>query len=269
MNELKCVGRGAHIFKIDISHAFRHLKIDPADLDLLGPYWDAYYVDMCLPFQCVSDAVRYIMHRHGHRILIYVDDFLGVGMPRDMHCILYSALEQLGLTISAKKLVTPGTRAVCLGIMFDTVTGEISIPDEKMMQIVTNVDAWVSKTHCTRRQLQSLLGHLLYFQKCVKPSRYFVNRMWLGRRLLVKCDNDPIVKALSHGCARDPFLAACARNVWYILADSDINASFVHVMVKKNQVAELFSPWAGYPEDYSKLSAYLLTPYGYQSIYKC
>ena len=46
-----------------------------------------------------------------------------------------------------------------------------------MMQIVNNVGAWASKTHCTRRQLQFLLGHLLYIHKCVKPSSYSVNSM--------------------------------------------------------------------------------------------
>ena len=193
-----------------------------------------------------------------------------------------------------------------------------------MRQIVANVDAWVSKTQCTRCQLQSLLGHLLYIHKCVKPARYFVNRMlellrqnydqdhialthqfkqdlrwfksflkayngvsiydkppvnhtieldgmgdgktlsttcqyqevfkiwtivhlemvniilalrvfrpmWSGRRVIVRCDNDAVVQVLSHGRARDPFHAACARNVCYILAD--IDASFVHVMGKNN-----------------------------------
>ena len=28
-----------------------------------------------------------------------------------------------------------------------------------------------------KRQVQSLLGHLLYIHKCVKPARYFLNRM--------------------------------------------------------------------------------------------
>ena len=65
--------------------------------------------------------------------------------------------------------------------------------------------------------------------------------MWSGRRLLVKCNNDTVVKVLSHGWARDPFLTASARNVWYILADSDIDASFVHVMGKNNKVADLLS----------------------------
>ena len=119
----------------------------------------------------------------------YVDDFFGVGMPRDAHYAydaLYSVLETLGLTISAKKLIAPGTKAVCLGIVFDTEKGEISIPDEKMTQIMKKVDAWGSKSFCSRHQLQFLLGHLLYVHKCVKPARFFVNRMldllfdWLG-----------------------------------------------------------------------------------------
>ena len=120
VNELKCVGRGAHIFKTDVSHTFHHLKVNPADLDLLGLYWDAHYVDTCLPFgsrhgtqnyQCISDAVRYVMRQRGHRILNYVDDFLGVGTPRDARIAfssLYSALEQLGLTIRSWLPLVPG-----------------------------------------------------------------------------------------------------------------------------------------------------------------
>ena len=50
VNELNRVGRGALFFKIDVSGVFHHLKVDPADLDLLGLYWDAHYVDTCPPF---------------------------------------------------------------------------------------------------------------------------------------------------------------------------------------------------------------------------
>ena len=35
-HELKKLGRSAHIFKIDMSRAFRHIKVDPADYGLLG-----------------------------------------------------------------------------------------------------------------------------------------------------------------------------------------------------------------------------------------
>ena len=35
-SELKRLGRGALLYKIDVSHAFRHVKVDPGDYDLLG-----------------------------------------------------------------------------------------------------------------------------------------------------------------------------------------------------------------------------------------
>ena len=44
------IGFGAHIFKVDISGAFRHLKVDLFDLDLLGLNWNGFYLDMCIPF---------------------------------------------------------------------------------------------------------------------------------------------------------------------------------------------------------------------------
>ena len=35
-DQLKFLGKGAHLYKIDISRAFRHIKVDPLDYDLLG-----------------------------------------------------------------------------------------------------------------------------------------------------------------------------------------------------------------------------------------
>ena len=96
----------------------------------------------------------------------YVDDFWGVGTPRharDAFDCLYTLLNTLGLSISKNKLVTPGTQAICLGVLIDSAKGTISIPEEKMTQIVQLVDSW--------SQLQSLLGHLLYLHKGVKSSR--------------------------------------------------------------------------------------------------
>ena len=43
--ELMHLGPGAHLYKIDISRAFRLLKIDPGDYDLLDLAWDAAYVN--------------------------------------------------------------------------------------------------------------------------------------------------------------------------------------------------------------------------------
>ena len=41
----------AEIFKVDISRAFRHIHIDPGDIDLLGlQHRDKLYLDLSLPF---------------------------------------------------------------------------------------------------------------------------------------------------------------------------------------------------------------------------
>ena len=55
---------------------------------------------------------------------------------------------------------------------------------------------------------------------------------WAGTRILIKCDNDAIVKVLNAGKARDPYLWVCARNVWYMAALSDIDLRYVHVWEK-------------------------------------
>ena len=50
MSELKRLGCGALLYKIDISHVFRHVKVDPGDYNLLGLHWRHTYVDTCVPF---------------------------------------------------------------------------------------------------------------------------------------------------------------------------------------------------------------------------
>ena len=50
VDSLKELGTDALLYKIDISRAFRHLRIDPGDIDLLGLKHDQYYIDGMLPF---------------------------------------------------------------------------------------------------------------------------------------------------------------------------------------------------------------------------
>ena len=66
--ELVKIGKGAHIFKVDVSRACRHLSFDPRDYDLLGVNWGITYVDTRIPFgsrhgsqffQRTRDAVRH------------------------------------------------------------------------------------------------------------------------------------------------------------------------------------------------------------------
>ena len=111
-DQLKLLGKGAHLYKIDISRAFRHIKVDPLDYHLLGLHWCHVYVDTWVPFgsrhgsqifQPISDVMRHIMRRHGHKVINYVDDYVGFGMPSDARRsfdLLYDLLQKLGLKSS-------------------------------------------------------------------------------------------------------------------------------------------------------------------------
>ena len=182
------LGPDALLYKIDISTAFCHIRIDPGDLDLLGFHHNGYYLDGSLAigyrhgsvfFQCCSDAIRYIMKNHGfHTIFNYIDDLIYVGLPHEIYqsfTFLQHLLQDLGLEVSPSKLVAP--QVLYLGILVDMVAQTISIPKDKLHQIKDICSSWSSKTYHSKRDLQSLLVSLLYITKCIKPARYFLNRM--------------------------------------------------------------------------------------------
>ena len=129
---------------------------------------------------CVTSCVSVNVN-----VINYIDDFLGYGMPdvaRRSYDTLLDVMTQLGITVSEKKLVAPTTKAVCLGILIDMwenhrIEGTMAIPPEKLQDVKNMVKEWKGKRCCTKRQLQSLLGTLLYIHKCVKPARCFLNRM--------------------------------------------------------------------------------------------
>ena len=83
---LKHLGPQALLYKIDISRAFRHLIIDPGDIDLLGLKHQNYFIDGSVRFgfqhgtilfQRCSDAIRYIMNAKGYKHFYnYRDDLI-------------------------------------------------------------------------------------------------------------------------------------------------------------------------------------------------
>ena len=173
------------MYKINVSRALHHMHINPEDYDLLGLHWCDTYMDTCLPFgthhgsqtfQRLSNDVDYVMHQRGFCV-DYIDDYVGMGIPDVSHvsfATLFKLMNDLGLTISDSKLVPPSTQVACLGVLIDTENGNVSIHPEKLRQINDMVRQWMSKDTCTKCQLQSLLGLLLYVHKCVKPARAFL-----------------------------------------------------------------------------------------------
>ena len=53
----------------------------------------------------------------------------------------------------------------------------MSIPPEKLAEICSICRLWADKKVCSKKQLQYLLGSLLYVSKCVRHARFFLNRI--------------------------------------------------------------------------------------------
>ena len=53
----------------------------------------------------------------------------------------------------------------------------MSIPAQKLEEIMQICKNWTNKSKVQKADLQSLLGYLLYITKCVKPARFFLNHM--------------------------------------------------------------------------------------------
>ena len=142
--------------------AFRHVKLDPKEYDLLGLRHEHYYVDTCLPFgyrngsalfQRFSDAVRHIMRQRHYDVINYIDDILGIGLPSQIDAsfdALRQILRQLGLQVSEKKLENPTTCLNCLGILIDTETFTMSIPPQKFREIWDKCCQWQKNAIATK-----------------------------------------------------------------------------------------------------------------------
>ena len=106
-----------------------------------------------------------MMRQRQFDVINYINDILGIDVPSKINAsfdTLHHLLHELGYEISDKKLEKPATQLNCLGIIVNTKKFTLSIHPQKMQEILDICRAWHHRTHCTKRQLQSLLRSLLY-----------------------------------------------------------------------------------------------------------
>ena len=147
-SKVRKLGKGSLLYKIDISRAFRSVKIDPRDYFLLGLKHENYYLDTCLRFgyrhgsrifQRLSDAIRFIMTSQGHDVINYIDDVIGFGTASTANTsfgALQALLQKLGFDISINKLVRPATKVTCLGVEVNSEEFTVAVPEEKLSNIL-------------------------------------------------------------------------------------------------------------------------------------
>ena len=129
----------------DVARAFRNLHVDPAYTLKLGIKWknDAFidvsvmygWVQGSTAFQRISDAITFIMAKHGIRMFAYIDDYILVS-PRttaDGHFRrLVSLLSEIGLPSNPDKQTSTCRSLTCLGIRFDLDNNTMSTHPAKL-----------------------------------------------------------------------------------------------------------------------------------------
>ena len=187
------LGRGALLAKMDIESAYRLIPVHPHDRVLQAVSWRGEtYVDPMLPFglrsapkifNVVADGLAWHLEQQGiDHILHYLDDFIVVGPPEASVCqqyvdIMERECTRLGVPLAAHKKEGPTTCLTFLGIEIDTIVGELRLPDEKIHRFQGLLDAWGSRSACTRKELESLIGHLTHACKVIRSAKAFLRRM--------------------------------------------------------------------------------------------
>ena len=190
---VKRLGPNCLLAKLDLQSAYRVVPIHPQDRHLLGVKWkDQIYLDIVLPFglrsapkifSALADALLFIMAQHGvDNSIHYLDDFLFVGTPDCEECAnhLATALRiciKLGFPVAPEKIEGPSTSLVFLGITIDSATGEVRLPESKLLALQSELALWSERKSCTKKQLLSLIGSLQHATSVVKSGRPFLRRL--------------------------------------------------------------------------------------------
>lgn len=189
--KLQVEGQGAFIWKADLARAYRQLRADPVDAPLLCiKFNNQIYIDRCPPFGCrsssaacqrVANAIVYLMGTNNHHCLAYLDDFAGcsakIATANDTFISFKNLTGHLGLQLSDHKCFKPAQTVEWLGYLINTREMTVSIPEDKLKEVIAECALWFNRTRVNKTMVQSLVGRLAHIANCVLPGRKFLARM--------------------------------------------------------------------------------------------
>ncbi|XP_062572703.1 uncharacterized protein LOC134234654 [Saccostrea cucullata] len=186
------LGKGAYLGKMDVKAAFRLLPVHPSDHQLLGvKFNDQYYYDMCLPMGCSISCALWEKFAHFiqwvveektgvHTLNHYLDDFIFAGYTLETCNLLMLSFKNtcsaFGIPLAEEKTEGPKSVLQFLGIEIDTDKMVVRIPEEKIIDLEKLLLDMLQKTKVTLRELQSLVGSLIFCAKAIPSARAFNRR---------------------------------------------------------------------------------------------
>ena len=112
----------------------------------------------------------------------YLDDYFTVGPANSSVCAhnvktIPHVASQVGIPLAPNKLEGPTTRLVFLGILIDTNCMETSLPDNKLHELIAELQSWSTRNKCLKRELLSLVGKLNFACRIIPAGRIFLRRL--------------------------------------------------------------------------------------------
>ena len=181
------LGAGCKIFKIDLSRCYKQFYIDPSDFALMGfTFEDKFFFDCTLSMgsrssarccQRVTSAVVFIHAQFGYFAINYLDDLGGADSAERAEAA-YMELRQLlrdfGLCEAPNKSCAPTCCMVFLGIEVNTILLTLSIPRNKLQEILYVLSKWADKDTATLNEIQKLAGLLNFACRCIRSGRVYL-----------------------------------------------------------------------------------------------
>ena len=188
-------GKNALIAKADIEEAFKIIPISPLDYNKLGfSFNNLFYFGTVLPmgasssvaiFESFAQAIQWILHNKlaVNSVSHIIDDFIFVGPAASPECqrsldTFFTLASELGVPINREKTILPATVVEVHGISVNTSSLSAHLPEDKILLLKQILASSMNKKKITLSQLQSLLGHLNFACKAIKPGRCFLRRLY-------------------------------------------------------------------------------------------
>ena len=196
---LDCGPGPLYLAKIDLKDAFKHIFIAPQDWPLMGLSWFdpagriQYYFSKVLNFglrsapaifdRFASALERFMLENGAPKTIVrYVDDFLVV-CRSEADCdraltTMLSVTRAAGFTVQDSKVTSPSPVVEFLGIVVDTVRGELRISESRLVELKSEVEDWIQVRTLTKRRLLSLIGKCAFAARVIRHGRPFLARLF-------------------------------------------------------------------------------------------
>ena len=102
-------------------------------------------------------------------------------------------IDIIGIKAVPSKTVSPCTALTIFGLELDTIKKEIRLPHERLLGLRNLLAVWEDKTMATKKELQSIIGVLIFCSFGVRWGRAFISRLLRAVRPLKFANSQTII----------------------------------------------------------------------------